>query len=167
MTTIPLPGAMGLDEGAGSAMQQGRRRLLLAMPLLLWRASKAQTIPLDYVSVYLVPLADFPEELAQTVAVSLQKSMGIRIKASVSLPPLDIDTLPGTRQLIADDLLVKAAQASTRLPAAAPKTYRVFLTVSDINSQPGNFRFLFSFHDPRTRCSVVSLARMLEYPGMA
>lgn len=127
--------------------------------------SHAEIHPLDAVPVYLVPLDDFPEELAAALAKSLQSNLGFRVKASVRLPPLTIGTTPGTTQLISDDILLQGSRASSRLPEASPTTYRIFLTVKDINSRSANLRFQFSAHNKALNCSVVSLARLLDYVG--
>jgi predicted Zn-dependent protease len=141
-----------------------RRQLLVAFSsLLVSPVSWGQTSPLDAVSVYLIPLDDFPDELASSLARALQSSMGFRVKASLKLPPLRIDSLPGTNQLAVDSVLDLGRKASDRLPETTPKTHRVFLTLRDINSRSANFRFLFSSHNKSTNSSVVSLARMLEY----
>ena len=121
--------------------------------------------PLDAVPVYLVPLDDFPEELAAALAKSLQNNLSLRVKASVRLPPLPIATVPGTTQLVSDDILLQASKASSRLPEATATTYRVFLTIKDINSRSANLRFQFSAHNKALNCSVISLARLLEYAG--
>lgn len=145
-------------------MQIKRRQTLLALPLLfIGLSTRGQGHPLDSVPVYLVPLDDFPEELASALAKSLQQSLDFRVKASLRLPPLKIATLPGTSQLIAEDILLQGAAASVRLPEASPTTYRVFLTLKDINSRSANLRFQFSSHNKALNCSVVSLARLLEY----
>lgn len=127
--------------------------------------SRAEIHPLDAVPVYLVPLDDFPEELAAALAKSLQNNLGFRVKASVRLPPLTIGTVPGTTQLVSDDILLQGSRASSRLPEASATTYRVFLTIKDINSRSANLRFQFSAHNKALNCSVVSLARLLEYVG--
>lgn len=145
-------------------MPRPRRRLLLALPLLwLGRAAAEQSSPLDSVAVYLIPLSDFPENLAAALARSLQDGLGLRIKASLRLPPLAVDKLPGTNQLVSESLLAAGLKASAGLPEAAPGTYRVFLTTQDINSRSANFRFQFSSHDKNSNSSVISLARLLEY----
>jgi hypothetical protein len=150
-----------------AAKVSARRALLVLLSSLsvgapLW----AQPLgPLDSVAVYLVPLDDFPEGLAEALAKSLQQETGIRIKASLRLPPLRINTLPGTNQLIAEDALAQGAQASARLPEVVPTTWRVLLTTKDINASSGNFRFQFSMHSKALNCSIVSLARLLDYVG--
>jgi len=121
--------------------------------------------PLDAVAVYLVPLDDFPEEMAATLAKILQADLKIRIRSSLRLPPLDIPTLPGTDQAISEELLRLALPASQAW--TGNESYRVFLTLRDINTRSGNFRYQFSTHAPRQRCSVVSLARLLDYEGGA
>lgn len=121
--------------------------------------------PLDAVAVYLVPLDDFPEEMAAKLAQILQADLRIRVRGGLRLPPLDIPTLPGTEQAIGEALLALAAPASAAL--ATSGSYRLFLTMRDINSRSGNFRYQFSMHAPSLRCSVLSLARLLEYDGGA
>lgn len=147
-------------------VQQQRRKLLFLLPLMsICSIIRAQTHPLDTVPVYLVPLDDFPEELAGALAKSLQNNLSFRVKASLRLPPLNIATAPGTTQLASDDILLQASKASSRLPEASPTTYRVFLTTKDINSRSANLRFQFSAHNKALHCSVVSLARLVEYAG--
>ena len=147
-------------------MLRQRRKLLFFLPLMsVFSVNGAEIHPLDAVPIYLVPLDDFPEELAALLAKSLQADMGFRIKASVKLPPLGIASIPGTTQLVSDDILLQASKASSRLPEATATTYRVFLTIKDINSRSANLRFQFSAHNKALNCSVVSLARLLEYAG--
>jgi len=143
-----------------------RRKLLFFLPLMsVCSLSGAEIHPLDAVPVYLVPLNDFPEELAAVLAKSLQANMGFRVKASLQLPPLVIATAPGTAQLVSDDILLQASKASSRLPEASTTTYRIFLTIKDINSRSANLRFQFSAHNKTLNCSVISLARLLEFAG--
>lgn len=134
-----------------------------ALPALAQPAE--ETHPLDAVAAYMVPLDDFPEEMAATLAKILQADLKLRIKGSLRLPPLDIPILPGTNQAIAESLLELAAPASAAW--AEPGSHRVFLTMRDINARSGNFRYQFSMHAPELRCSVVSLARLLEYDSGA
>ena len=141
-----------------------RRRVLLGvLSCIACSVARAQLSPLDAIPVYIVPLADFPEDLASALAKAMSQDLAIRVKASVRLPPLTINTLPGSNQLVAEDILLQAENASARLPDMTPKTYRLFLTTKDINSRSANFRFQFTVHDMAHRCSVISLARLLEY----
>lgn len=142
-----------------------RRRLLGALALVGVGPALAQPGPSDQIRVYLVPLDDFPEALAGNVARVLEQDMGLRIKASMRLPPLAIPVLPATGQYVAEDLLVRAAAASDRLPGLTRRTHRVFLTTRDINAQSGNFRFQFAMHMPDLNSSVVSSARLNEVAG--
>lgn len=145
-------------------MRPLRRQLLVALSTLFMSpVSWGQISPLDAVPVYLIPLDDFPSELASSLARSLQSSMGFRVKASLPLPPLRIDSLPGTNQFAVDSILDLGRKASDRLPEATPNTHRIFLTLRDINSRSANFRFQFSAHNRSLNSSVVSLARLLEY----
>ncbi|MDR2239806.1 MAG: hypothetical protein LBE33_05125 [Zoogloeaceae bacterium] len=124
---------------------------------------RQQSINQGPVAVYLIPLADFPESLAAELARSMSRELDLHVKASVRLPPLAVDTLPGSNQLVADEIMTQGLNASARLLGVTPETYRVFLTTSDINERSGNFRFQFSRHAPMLRSSVVSLARLVEY----
>jgi predicted Zn-dependent protease len=144
---------------------QVRRRIFLKVPwlLLLSSLASAQSGPLDVVAVYMVPLDDFPSELAEALAKALQQKLNLRIKASIPLPPLSLTTLPGTNQYAGDDIIVQGAKASARLPEMSQTTFRLFLTGKDINTKSGNFRFQFSAHSKLLNCSVISLARLLEY----
>ena len=148
-------------------MPFARRQFLSALPGLLCLAGirqvRGELSPLDAVRVYVVPLDDFPEELAAGLARALQEDLGLRVKASIRLPPLAVPYLPGTQQLIAEEIMLRGAAASSRLPEAIPETYRVFLAARDINGRSANFRFLFSSHNRALNCSVVSLARLLDY----
>ncbi|WP_020655492.1 hypothetical protein [Massilia niastensis] len=139
-----------------------RRQLLGALAWLGAGPALAQVGPSDRVRVYLVPLDDFSEGLAGNMARALEQDMNIRIKSSLRLPPLDIPVLPGTGQYAGEELLVRAAAASKRLPGLLPSTYRVFLTTRDLNAQAGNFRFQFSMHMPTLNSSVVSSARLRD-----
>lgn len=125
--------------------------------------SNAQPGPLDAVSVYLIPLDDFPEHLASSLARQLQQDLKLRVKASLRLPPLSLTTLPGTNQYAAEDILSLGSAASAAFPEASATSYRLFLTTRDINSRSANFRFQLSSHNKALNCSVVSLARLLEY----
>lgn len=159
---------LAIHEASGnrrSTATPSRRRqfLLAALAALGSGAVRSQPGPLDGVPVYLVPLDDFPEDLAGTLARALQEGLGFRVKASLRLPPLRLPVLPGTNQLIAEEILQQGAAASARLPEATLTTYRLFLTTRDINGRSGNFRFQFSTHNRVLNSSVLSLARLLDY----
>lgn len=116
----------------------------------------------EIVPVYVIPLDDFPEAYSANVAKALASQLGIRVRAGMRLPPLQVPVLPGTDQYVAEELLERAVRASTRLPGLGPETYRLFLTTRDINAQSGAFRFQFSMHSPNLKCSVLSMARLVE-----
>lgn len=122
----------------------------------------ADTQNLDKVSVYLVPLNDFPEALAFNIARTLSKDLNFWIKSSLRLGELGIEPMAGTNQLAVEDILAKSQSVLKNLPEASDKTYFVILTTRDINNRSANFRFQFSSHDKRLNTSVVSIARMLE-----
>jgi len=140
-----------------------RRQLLLSTIALLGSgAALAATSKGESVPVYVVPLDDVPEALSATVAHALARQFGIRVRAGMRLPPLDIPVLPDTGQAVGEALLQRAARASARLPGLGPASYRLFITARDINAQSGGFRYQFSMHSPNLRCSVVSMARLFE-----
>ncbi|MCS0588942.1 hypothetical protein ACFQ09_11630 [Massilia norwichensis] len=147
-------------------VQPTRRRLLAGLALLGAGPALAQVqVQVQYhapTRVYLVPLDDFSEYYAGELASQLQAALGIRIRSSMRLPPLDLPLLPGTEQYAGEELLMRAAGASAGLPGLLPSTYRVFLTARDINASAGGFRYQFSMHMPALNCSVVSMARLLD-----
>ena len=142
---------------------QRRHVLLSGLALLGSGAAFAVRSRGDVVPVYVVPLDDFPEDYSANVARALASQLGIRVRAGLRLPPLRIPVLPGTDQYVGEALLERAVRASARLPGLGPETYRLFLTTRDINSQTGNFRFQFSMHSPSLNCSVLSMARLVEF----
>ena len=137
--------------------------LLSGLALLGSGAAFAVRSRSEVVPVYVVPLDDFPEDYSANVARALASQLGIRVRAGLRLPPLRIPVLPGTDQYASEALLERAVRASARLPGLGPETYRLFLTTRDINSQTGNFRFQFSMHSPSLNCSVLSMARLVEF----
>lgn len=138
-----------------------RRRLLGMLALLLAQPALAQ-LPGPVAAVYLVPLEDFPEGLASRFATLLQEELGIEVKSSMRLPPLQVEAMSGSGQWPAEELLARGTQASRHLPGLAPSTYRVLLTLHDINAQSGTFRYQFSMHMPGLKASVVSMARLMD-----
>lgn len=139
-----------------------RRRLLGLLALLGAGTASAQHAAPPPARVYLVPLDDFSEYLAGNMARQLEKELGIRVRSSMRLAPLALQVLPDSNQYAGEDVLVLAADASARLPGLEASTYRVFLTMRDINAKAGGFRFQFSMHQPELNSSVVSMARLLE-----
>ena len=118
---------------------------------------------LDTVDVYIVPLQDFPEQAAAKIAQSMSDDMKLWVKATMRIGDLGIAKLPGTNQLIAEDIIERSQPVLGRLPEGSDKTHFLLLTTSDINSRAGGTRFQFSSHNREFRTSVVSLARMLDY----
>ncbi|MBQ5946487.1 hypothetical protein [Massilia sp. ST3] len=146
-------------------MQNATRRRLLGLLALLGAGSALAQAPAPApVRVYLVPLDDFSEYLAGNMAKQLQQELGIKVSPSMRLAPLALQNLPETNQVAGEDVLTLATEASARLPNLDASTYRVFLTMRDINAKAGDFRFQFSMHQPELNSSVVSMARLLE-PG--
>lgn len=132
---------------------------LCQMPPLV----SAQENGLDTVNVYLVPMEDFPEDAAVAFAKSLSKEMNARVKSSLRLGDLDALQLPGTNQLISEDIIAKSQPILKSFPEVSKSTYFLILTTKDINSNNGNFRFQFSTHSKELNTSVVSMARLFEY----
>jgi predicted Zn-dependent protease len=143
----------------------GRRRLLGALALLGSGSALAGEDIEAPARACLVPLDDFPEDLASVYAKVMQSQLGIRITSSLRLPRLDIPLLHSGMnggQYAAGALLERAAKASARLPGLLPSTCRVFLTMRDINAESADFHFVFAQHNPDLNCSVVSMARLLD-----
>lgn len=117
----------------------------------------------DIVSIYLVPLSDFPEEVAVQLAKIMSKDFNVWVKSSLRVGTVDIDKMPGTNQHQAEDILEKHQKIIRNFPETNSKTYFLLLTTSDINSKNGGFRFQFSFHNKDLMTSVVSMARLFNY----
>lgn len=117
----------------------------------------------DTVDVYIVPMDDIPEDLSSAIAKTMSDDMKLQAKGSMRMGSLDVLKLPGSNQLIAEDILAKAQPVLRSLPSAGPKTYFLILTARDINSASGNFRFQFSMHSKELHTSVVSMARLFNY----
>lgn len=141
-------------------MHLSRRRFLIGSAAWMAAAPALAQSSSERVAVYIVPLDDFPEDLAAHVAMVLEADMGERIRPAMRLPPLDMPILPGSNQVSGGHLIERAAAASAALPNAGPGTYRVFLTRHDLNTHLGGFRYQFSMHLPDLNCSVVSVARL-------
>jgi predicted Zn-dependent protease len=131
--------------------------LILAEPSFSKEASP------DTVDVYIVPLEDFPEEAAAIIAKTMSKDMNMWAKGTLKLGAFDIAKLPGTNQLISEDILEKSQSVLKRLPESSDKTYYMLLTTKDINSRTGGNRFAYSTHNKGLNTSVVSLARLMNY----
>ncbi len=130
--------------------------------LLITPISHSQPSTLDQVDIYIVPMDDFPESAASAIAKFMTQDMHIWAKSSLRLGTMDIATLPGTNQLISQDIIEKSQPSLRRLPSTSNATYFLLLTTRDINDSSGNFRFQFSTHNPNLNTSVISLARMSD-----
>lgn len=152
MKLRPLLGAMILAAIAGCATPPPTASETAPAP-----AVAADTRP---VSVYLVPLDDFDPDIAERMARQFGEEFGLRVE---SLPPLSArKALPffGTRQYAAEEIVTLASAALPELPGKAPNASYVVLTNRDINSRSRELRFLFGWHDPVQRMSVISTARL-------
>jgi predicted Zn-dependent protease len=123
----------------------------------------AKEASLDTVDVYIVPLDDFPEAAAAVVAKSLSSDLKLWVKGTLRLGALDVPNLPGTNQLVSEDIIEKSQSVLRRLPERSDKTYFLLLTTKDINSRAGGTRFQFSTHNKALNTSVISMARMMDY----
>ena len=146
-----------------------RRLLLLSLSLLSASvASLAQTVEAqeqEFVRVYVVPMHDFPEQIAEEVARFLTADMKFQVRSTLRLGDLGIQPMPGTQQLSADQILDQSASTVRRFPEAGPKTYFLLLTGYDINTSSRRTRFVFSWHSSAYNSSVLSVARLLEFQG--
>jgi len=117
----------------------------------------------DEVDVYVVPMDDFPEDIAASVANFMAEDMKLWVKASVKLGDLHANKLVGTNQLMMEDVIEKSQKIIRRFGDAKKDTYFLILTTKDINSKQGSLRFLFSGHNKELNTSVVSLHRLMNY----
>lgn len=118
---------------------------------------------LNAVDIYIVPLADFPEDWAVSIAKYMSKDMKVWAKSTLRLGELETPKLPGTNQLVGEGILEGYSYFLHALPEASDKTYFLILTTKDINSASGGFRYQFSCHNKKLKESVVSMARMVNY----
>jgi len=116
------------------------------------------------VNVYLIPLNDFPEDIAAQMGRDLSKEFGLWVKGTIAMGTQGLIPMPGTQQFAAEDIFEQAKTVMQRLPEADDNTYFIFLTNRDLNTRSRNFRFQFSHHDKACRCSVISAARMHPEP---
>lgn len=135
--------------------------LMLALPML----ADAGQASLDTVDVYIVPMEDFPEGGAAAIAKSMSEDMKLWVKGTLRMGALGVATLPGTNQLVSEEILEKSQPVLKRLPESSGKTYYLLLTTRDINSRTGATRFQFSAHSLELNTSVISLARLLYDAG--
>jgi predicted Zn-dependent protease len=141
-----------------------RRSALLTLAACGFTGVGAQPLvpgsPVDGVALYVIPTDGFPEEVAANVARALTKDTGIWVKSTMKMPSDSIEPFAGTNQYPADDYLPMGIRVSKQLQDTTVRTYFIVLTDRDINSRSQNFRFLYSFHNPMARTSVLSVARL-------
>lgn len=138
--------------------------LLLSLPACSVNKPKSESNfnpnPID---VYIIPLEDFPENLASEIAKKMSNDLNLHVKSILRMGSLSLTRLPNSEQFSSDEILDKSQPVIKRLPELTDKTYSVLLTTNDINSPSFNFRFMFATHNKNTRTSVVSVARMMSY----
>lgn len=135
------------DHGAGSASTAAT-------------VEAPANVQMQPVQVYLVPLDDFDGVQANTLAAQMAAEFGMEIRASAPLSARRALPFSGTRQFPAEDLLHVTLPALEHLPGRGSQTSYVLLTARDINARARNNRFLFSWHVPDQRVSIVSTARL-------
>ena len=95
----------------------------------------------DEMDVYLVPMADFPEDLAASFARIISDDMKLWVKASVRMGDLNSLKLAGTNQLVSEDIIAKSIPIVRKFGNKGNNTYFIILTTSDINNSSANLRF--------------------------
>jgi predicted Zn-dependent protease len=139
------------------------RILLLLSFMLFYMPSHGAASHPDTVDVYIVPMDDFPEDKAAEIANLMAEDMRLWVKSSVRLGNLYANKLPGTNQLMAEDIIEKSQPVIKKLGNITEKTYFLILTTRDINLGAGNLRFVFASHNKAYNTSVISLQRMVNY----
>lgn len=124
---------------------------------------KEETPEYGSTRVYIVPMNDFPEQLAADVARVLTDELKIPVRSTLRLGDLNLRPIPGTSQLSADQILEESIATVRRFPDTSPTTYYLLLTGFDINSNGIRSRYVFSWHNTGLNASVLSAARLLEY----
>jgi predicted Zn-dependent protease len=115
------------------------------------------------IDVYIVPLEDFPENLASDIAKKMSVDLNLHVKSTLRMGSLALTKQPNSEQLNSEEIIDNSQPVIKRLPELTDKTYSVLLTTNDINSPPFNFRFVFAAHNKNAHTSVVSLTRMMSY----
>ncbi len=131
--------------------------------MLFCLSSHSATTNPDAVDVFIVPMDDFPEDKAAEIANLMTEDMHLWVKPSVRLGNLYANKLPGTNQLIAEDIIEKSQPMIRNFGNTTEKTYFLILTTRDINMSAGNLRFVFASHNKEYNTSVISLQRMVNY----
>lgn len=134
----------------------------LALSFVLPAAQATEAGP-DKVAIYIVPMEDFPEPVATALATFMAEDMKVWAKSSLRMGHLKVGKLPGTNQLVGEDILARAQPVLRSLPEASSASYFLILTTQDINSATGGFRFQFALHNKAVNTSVISMARMFDY----
>lgn len=148
-------------------MNHPMNRRITLLALLLSPLAHAQperlvpSSPVDSVVLYVIPTDGVSELVAANLARALTQDTGMWVKSSLAAPSGITEPFAGTNQYPAEDYLPLGATLAKRLPDAGPRTYFIVLTDRDINSRSRNFRFVYSFHNPMARTSVLSVARLL------
>jgi predicted Zn-dependent protease len=137
--------------------------LILLFVLALPSFAFAVDACVDAVDVYIIPLEDFPEDIAADMAKKLSEDLKLHIKPTLKMGSLNLTKLPYSDQFNSDEILEKSQSVIKRLPELTNDTYTVLLTTNDINSPSFSFRFMFATHNTEARTSVISLARMMTY----
>lgn len=163
MRASPMPPQR---EVLASAQRTDDGRVMVSLVYAQPRLPTVSRLPssggADRVAVYLLPADDFPEPLADALARQLGQETGLRVKASLRFPLGELQPFEGSNQFAAEDLMDRARPITRSLQDAGPRTYFVVLTARDINSRSRNFRFQYSLHNPMSKLSVLSIARMLD-----
>ncbi len=141
------------------------RYIFFVVTLLICSVANSIEIPKnpDEVDVYIVPMDDFPLGGANQIAKIMSDDMNLWVKSSVRLGNLHSSKLPGTNQLIFEDIISKSNSIFRSFGDVGENTYFLILTTRDINSGAGVLRFLFSGHDKELNVSVISLQRLVNY----
>lgn len=113
------------------------------------------------VSVFLIPLDDFPVDYVAQLAQELSRVLHIYVKPTVVMGTRGLQPFPATDQYCAEDIVESAAPVVERLPEKRKDSAFILITRRDINEKARNFRFLFAWHQKEKRISVISTARML------
>lgn len=112
------------------------------------------------IEVYLMPIDDFNYSYSVELAKELKSRTGLHVKAILPTPLGGIQPFSGTSQFNGMEILDRVESTIKRIREDYGDGMVIVLTNKDINQPRRDTRFVFSFHDPNRRASVVSSARL-------
>lgn len=119
-------------------------------------APPASTRPVE---VLLVPVGEFPPQLAAGLARDLTSDVDVQVCATSSMAAGDLRPR-SAEQYSAEEIVARAASFAAAFPNRHAPSIAVALTTFDINEASGSLKFVFAHRHPASHTSVLSVARL-------